>query len=302
MEAARKRRAEIAKAQFMSGPRMAADGKLTLAYIEPLWAFSPAFPPILGTLMTPQQYWAVLMPVNQILQLAAAAAGVGQQDDATSEAMKSGNFAGLMGGVRQLAAEAQAQEAHREQAMQQVQAVLFQSNRAFGGLGASWQLERREWYTTSYTPATQNSPGYSTRVKHVKWLIHLTFVDGPARFTPDAASLIVAQPAITAGGSGMTVNGRAVGGEAITSEDMGNIRGCIMPPSQAPAAQPAMPNNPAYGLQSGSTAPLPPGPAAGAGAPPGQALAPAQIAMTEMTAPPALPPKRRAPPPPPAGL
>lgn len=55
------RRAEaLAKAQFEAGPMVEADGLLKLPYIGILWAFSPAYPSWLASVIPQKDYWGVV--------------------------------------------------------------------------------------------------------------------------------------------------------------------------------------------------------------------------------------------------
>lgn len=271
MEAAAKRSLEIAKAKFARGPHVGPDGLLTVPFIDAMWGFTPAYTEFIRDSLNPEEYWGVIVPINERIRAAAIANEVANAQGETLSGIGNQLAAGAdgLGGMMQAgmnaAAKMQKANAVRDALMPQVQALLFQANRqmAAANNGVVFNLDKREWQTTSYTPPSGHTPGHHSTHNHVQYNIQIR-----------CKRSIEKLAALGSGALGIGVQGGLAGNTTMvgsTGEIEGNLTGCVMPPAKV---EQAMPTNPAYGLQqaqanaAGGPGPAGPGPAAAGGAPP----------------------------------
>lgn len=241
---------------YRAGPELRADGKLMLPYVEgvcqseerldprspvteckcvaDLWAFSPAYPIYLESVLSKDVYWGVLKNVNAIIGAARDASGQANVrgvvcDGAELESSRclprgvcvvgastvcialqyrsditgsmasnlaAGNIAALSnaGNIQAHVAKAQAATQAKEAAMIQVRQFLFLTNRESPAV--QWNLDRNEYATRHYVSGHDGMPGrYETRW-HVKFTIEITIAGGPSALPASAVTAGLSQPPI----------------------------------------------------------------------------------------------------------
>lgn len=193
LKAAKQRAQQQALVDFHSGPKVESDGTLQLNFIEMMWSFSPAYPEYLSGIISQDEYWKVIMPLNDIMGRARDSCGAGDLGgdvlEETGDRLQRGDMAGIRGGMGDMIARGQAHSAAKVAGFEGIKAHLFQINRAHSeaGIPCTWKLQVYRWQTTSYTPppAGQPGPGRSTTNNHERWYVELAIADGAARLPPD---------------------------------------------------------------------------------------------------------------------
>ena len=148
LEAAAKAARARSLQNFVAGPQLQSDGSLLQEWDKELFSFTPAWPAYLEHAFPAKDYWHVFHQIHHVTWQAKRSSGGSSGNEVMtgmSQQLAAGDIRSMQNpaNTHNIVAKAQATAKAQEIAMQAVQALLFDINRAAGGK-RTFSLDRVE--------------------------------------------------------------------------------------------------------------------------------------------------------------